>query len=158
MAEPTESQALPELLLTQPAFLMMQILRAGKQRAEASPEGPRLPFLMVLASLDEFGPHSQRDLCQRLSFDPSDMVGWIDRLEALGFARRGADPADRRRHAVEITDSGREWLAGATERMGERAALLRGLEPAEREELVDLLQRVLGPLRDAPAPTPPAAG
>ncbi len=132
---------------------MLQILRVGKQRAEASPEGPRLPFLMVLASLDEFGPHSQRDLCRRLSFDPSDMVGWIDRLEALGFACRGADPTDRRRHAVEITDSGREWLAGATARMGDRAAeFLGGLDPSEREELVDLLQRVLRRLRDTPAP------
>jgi DNA-binding MarR family transcriptional regulator len=152
MPSPTETQApgpapvleLPELLLTSPAFLMIQLLRIGKKRAEASPQGPRLPSLMVLACIEEFGPQSQRDLCRRLGFDPSDMVGFIDRLEAAGHAVRERDPADRRRYAVAMTEAGRAWLAESAPALGAAPSpLLAGLEPAERELVTCLLRRAL---------------
>jgi DNA-binding MarR family transcriptional regulator len=147
----TETQvpplALPSRLLDVPAFVMLQLLRRGRRLAEASPQGPRLPQLMVLASLDEFGPQSQRELSRRLGFDPSDMVGLIDHLEAAGHAVRERDLADRRRHAVAITPDGRawldEWLAGAPERS---ARLFPGLSDAERAQLLDLLRRALANL------------
>jgi DNA-binding MarR family transcriptional regulator len=151
MAHPTETQApllpLPSRLLDVPAFVMLQLLRRGRRLAEATPQGPRLPQLMVLASLDEFGPQSQRELSRRLGFDPSDMVGLLDHLESEGHAVRTRDPADRRRHSVAITGAGRawldDWLAGAPERS---ARLLPGLADDERAQLVDLLRRALANL------------
>jgi DNA-binding MarR family transcriptional regulator len=148
MTAPTETQAtpleLPELLLSSPAFVMLQLLRCGKKRAEASPEGPRLPSLMVLACIDEFGPHSQRELCRRLGLDPSDMVALIDRLEADGHAVRQRDPEDRRRHAIAMTDAGRAWLARTAPEIGASTArILPGLSTEERELLMVLLRRAL---------------
>ncbi|MEA2293526.1 MAG: hypothetical protein QOE86_1165 [Solirubrobacteraceae bacterium] len=148
MQAPTETQdpplELPELLLSSPAFVMLQLLRAGRKRAEATPEGPGLPSLMVLACIDEFGPQSQRALCRRLGSDPSDMVGLIDRLEADGHAVRERDPDDRRRHAVAMTPAGRSWLERTVPEIGARGArLLPGLSVEEREMLMDLLRRAL---------------
>lgn len=98
---------LPAALLENPPFLMLQILRAGKRMAEEGPEGPRLAHMAILATLVELGPQSQRDLGQRLGFDPSDVVRLIDVLEDDGHAGRRRDPDDRRRDAVVMTDAGR---------------------------------------------------
>jgi DNA-binding MarR family transcriptional regulator len=151
MSVPTETQApslpLPQALLASHAFVMLQILRYGRRHAETTPGGPRLVSTAVLACLDEFGPQSQRDLCRRLGFDPSDMVAIIDALEADGHARRERDPADRRRHAIVMTPAGRAWydevVAGLPERM---AALLPGLSPGELDTLLELLVRALAHL------------
>jgi MarR family transcriptional regulator, lower aerobic nicotinate degradation pathway regulator len=148
MTAPTETQApslpLPELLLSSPVFLMLQLVRLGKKRAEAAPEGPRLPLLMVLACLDEFGPQSQRELCRRLGLDPSDMVGIIDRLETLGHAVRERDAVDRRRHAIAMTDAGRAFLAETSPALSARhAKILPGLTEDERELVTTLLRRAL---------------
>jgi DNA-binding MarR family transcriptional regulator len=134
----------PERVLDSPGFLMHQLLRRGRRMAEASPTGPQLPRLMVLASIDEFGPHSQRDLCRRLGVDPSDMVAIIDRLEADGHAVRERDPADRRRHAIAITPAGRTWMLETSDGLSDRVAtFLPGLDEADREQLVTLLRRAL---------------
>jgi DNA-binding MarR family transcriptional regulator len=123
---------------------MMQLLRWGKKSAEASPQGPRLPKMMVLACLDEFGPQSQRELSGRLWLDPSDMVAIIDRLEADGHAIRERDPQDRRRHAIAMTPAGRAALADMAAGLGARtAALLPGLASDERAQVLDLLRRAL---------------
>ena len=105
MTTATTELPLPALILNSPAFLMLHLLRHGRRSAEATPQGPRLHQMSVLAVLDESGPQSQRDLARRLGVDPSDMVALIDALEAEGLAVRERDPADRRRHAVAITEA-----------------------------------------------------
>ena len=40
----------------------------------------------VLAALDDFGPHVQRELASRLGVDPSDMVKVLDELTARAIA------------------------------------------------------------------------
>jgi DNA-binding MarR family transcriptional regulator len=138
------SLPLPALLLDSPPFLMLQLLRHGRRSAEATPQGPRLHQLCVLATLQEFGPQSQRDLARRLTMDPSDMVALIDALEADGLAVRERDPVDRRRHAVAITDSGAARVGELAQLMDERAAIvLPGLDAAERRQVVDLLRRAV---------------
>jgi DNA-binding MarR family transcriptional regulator len=145
--EPEDELELPESLLRIPAFLMLQILRWGRRGAELSPEGPRLPYIAVLACLVEFGPQAQRDVSRRLQFDPSDVVAVVDALEEAGHAVRQPDPADRRRNAVAATPAGRRWLRGRLADAGRRAeALLPGLNTDERAQLVALLQRALAHL------------
>ena len=151
MTPPTETQdptlRLPEALLTSHAFVMLQLLRFARRQAGGQPQGPRVVSLSVLACLDEFGPQSQRALCRRLGFDPSDMVAIIDALEADGHARRERDPIDRRRQAIVMTPAGKAWLAHVLGEMPDRmAALLPGLTDAEREQLLDLLVRALADL------------
>ncbi len=126
---------------------MVQILRAGRRAAEASPEGPRLPLVSVLACLEDYGPQSQRDVAHRLRWDPSDLVGVIDRLEQDGLVVRRRDPADRRRYALDLTRRGRAWVRAAlAESEARTAPLVSPLAEEERAQLTDLLRRVLAGL------------
>jgi DNA-binding MarR family transcriptional regulator len=146
MRAPTETHdpglRVPDLLLESPAYVMLRLLRHGKKRAEAAPGGPRLPALMVLAAVEQFGPQSQRELCRRLWLDPSDMVAIVDRLEDAGHAVREVDPADRRRQRIVMTDAGRAWMAETTPVIRGRW-LLEGLDDAERDTVVALLRKAL---------------
>src|SRR5262245_34045808 len=56
---------------------------------------------------------SQQDLGAGLRINPSNLVGLLDALEADGLIIRPRDPADRRRHLVELTAVGRKRLAAA---------------------------------------------
>ncbi|WP_424187254.1 MarR family winged helix-turn-helix transcriptional regulator [Actinokineospora sp. G85] len=52
------------------------------------------------------GPTSQQALVDMLEVDPSVLVSILNDLERGGQATRRRDPADRRRHIVEITPEG----------------------------------------------------
>ncbi|MGK9235173.1 MarR family transcriptional regulator [Inquilinus limosus] len=77
------------------------------------------------------------ELAERLVQRHHSTVGLVDRLEALGLVRREADPADRRRALVALTDRAEEVLAGLS---ASHRAELRRLGPT----LAALLER-LGP-------------
>ncbi len=104
--------------------------------------GFRPPCLGVLHVVSELGPVSQREISDHLGLDASDVVGVLDILEAAGMVERRRDPDDRRRHAVVLTVHG--------ERAAERLKVLRsevearvlaGLDPEERRQLAELLNR-----------------
>ncbi|MFG1782802.1 MarR family winged helix-turn-helix transcriptional regulator [Rhodococcus oryzae] len=83
------------------------------------------------------GPVSQRALADMLEVDPSQLVAILNELESDGLAERRRDPADRRRHIVEITEAG-------------TAALLKvdsALNEAERELFAAFSERDLASLR-----------
>ena len=54
------------------------------------------------------GPPSQLELSRRLNLDPTIIVGLLDELEERGLVTRVRDPADRRRHLLELTAAGRK--------------------------------------------------
>ena len=98
----------------------------------------------VLAALDEFGPVSQATLGRRLGLDRSDIVALLKRLEGDGLVNRRPDQHDPRRNAVRITRSGSRALRqfdGQVE--AAQDALLEPLSTAERQQLVNLLQRLI---------------
>src|SRR3984885_7913401 len=66
--------------------------------------------------LDEHGSMSAGDLAQESRLPTGAITAVIDRLERAGLARRGPDPADRRRVLVELTPKAYET---ATELMVE---------------------------------------
>ncbi|MFG1806745.1 MarR family winged helix-turn-helix transcriptional regulator [Streptomyces sp. NPDC049040] len=118
----------------------------GRLAAELAEDGLRLWHMAVLAALADFGPHSQRDLADRLTIDPSDIVKILDDLTAAGHVTRTRDPADRRRVQVRLTPAGRTALDGLLTRAeAVQADLLAPLEPAERATLHDLLSRIFTP-------------
>jgi DNA-binding MarR family transcriptional regulator len=98
----------------------------------------------VLMTLAAAGPVSQRRLSQAIGVDPRNLVLVIDQLEERGLIERGADPADRRRHAVRLTVAGRAML-GKLARVGAEAeaSLLAPLDAADREHLRRLLVKLL---------------
>ncbi|HEV3053540.1 MAG TPA: MarR family transcriptional regulator [Solirubrobacteraceae bacterium] len=58
--------------------------------------------------LDQHGRMTAGALAQESGLSTGAITAVIDRLEAAGYARRVADPADRRRVMVELTDEARE--------------------------------------------------
>jgi DNA-binding MarR family transcriptional regulator len=117
--------------------------------------------LVALNLLHEHGPLSQQALGEALTLDPSNVVGLLNELEERGLITRQRDPADRRRHIVSLSPGGQAELAATG---GQLAAVedevLKGLSPAERATLYELLQRAVGGTPNAckavPCGEPPA--
>jgi MarR family transcriptional regulator, lower aerobic nicotinate degradation pathway regulator len=107
--------------------------------------GARRWHYAVLATLAEFGPAAQADIGRRLGIDRSDMVAILNDLERAGHVSRLPDPSDRRRKSVSLTESGRTALDRLDGLIAEAdATLLEPLSPTEREQLVGLLERIVG--------------
>lgn len=112
--------------------------------------GARMPLearsdFAVLAALDENGALSQADIGRVLGLDRNNVNGIVVRLEGHGAVSRAPDPADRRRNVVEITSAGRARL-GEIQLLADavQSELLAALSPGEREDLIRLLDKVLG--------------
>jgi DNA-binding MarR family transcriptional regulator len=96
--------------------------------------------LMVLA--DE-GATSQQALIQALEVDPSVLVATLNDLEQSGLAQRHRDPADRRRHIVEISPLGTQLVADVYAGIASvEAELFAVLDPNEIGTLHRLLDRI----------------
>jgi DNA-binding MarR family transcriptional regulator len=140
------SSVRPPSLLALPSYLASQSARYGIRHLETVLEQHDLLLghHAILAALNDFGALSQRELTERLGVDKSHLVGRIDRLEAIGLIARTVDPADRRRHQVNLTGSGRrlvEQLQIAAHESQQH--FLRVLTADERTTLEALLRRVL---------------
>jgi DNA-binding MarR family transcriptional regulator len=73
--------------------------------------------------LEQLGRMTAGALAQESGLSTGAITAVIDRLEKAGYAQRVADPADRRRVLVELTDKAR---ALASELMGEPMAAWAG--------------------------------
>jgi DNA-binding MarR family transcriptional regulator len=126
--------------------LLDHLARIGRRAAETStPGGLRPRHLHALGILKERGPLSQQSLGEVLSLDPSNVVGLLNELEERGLITRRRDPADRRRHIVDLSSAGEEALALAYVRLGlVEDDLLAALSDEERAVLHDLLVRAVG--------------
>ncbi|MFG2330033.1 MarR family winged helix-turn-helix transcriptional regulator [Streptomyces sp. NPDC048604] len=90
------------------------------------------------------GAMSQRDLAAALEVDPSQLVAILNDLEGSGLCERRRDPADRRRHIVEITDAGAATLDQVDAAVSEaERELFANLTDAEQDTLRRLLDRVV---------------
>jgi DNA-binding MarR family transcriptional regulator len=101
-------------------------------------------------------PVSQREVSEALLLDPSDLVTLVDILERAGLVERRRDPADRRRYALEVTPRGK--LAVVRLREINREAneeLLAPLDEHEREQLAELIGRVVRHHTGQPEPGRP---
>ncbi|UQI49443.1 MarR family winged helix-turn-helix transcriptional regulator [Streptomyces sp. HU2014] len=106
-------------------------------------EGMRMPHHAVLSAVSDLGPVAQAELGRTTGFDPKDMVGILNDLQAAGLITRAPDPADRRKNAISLTDEGGRRLVRLAE-LGDEAneELLAGLTPGERERFLELLGKV----------------
>jgi DNA-binding MarR family transcriptional regulator len=69
--------------------------------------GLSVPQCDVLTTLTEKQGVSQQDLAQRLYVTKGNISGLIDRLALAGLVERRSIAADKRQHAIFLTDSGR---------------------------------------------------
>jgi DNA-binding MarR family transcriptional regulator len=106
----------------------------------------------VLAALEEYGALSQADLGRRLGLDRNDVSGIVTRLESDRHVDRQVDPANRRRNVVTLTTSGRRYLEEIQQHAdAAQDELLIGLSTTERQQLNELLAKLLNSHRAQPA-------
>ncbi len=123
------------------------VLRRVTQRhlaifSEAIPDVTTTQFA-VLARLAEAGPQSQNHLGRAAAMDAATIKGVVDRLVRQGLVDTAADPDDRRRLTVRLTDAGvvlfNHSVAAA---LKVSRKTLEPLSPAEARQLLQLLIRL----------------
>lgn len=101
------------------------------------------PALLCLALIVNNPGLAQNDLTRQTTSDKSTIVGVVDQLEKLGWAKRKVFPDDRRRHALFPTKKGEDTLNLIAGRLKEREnKLLSKITPKELDLIVDLLDRM----------------
>src|SRR3989440_1377413 len=141
----TRSSTAPGIAKQWPTLLMIKLGRITVHRfTEAlEPFGIRPRHVAALIELRDHGEVTQQSLCGQLHVDPTNLVAILNELERKGLATRRRDPEDRRRHLVEVSDEGIAVIEKVSEVMdGVEADLLAGLEPADREQLEELLTSI----------------
>jgi DNA-binding MarR family transcriptional regulator len=98
--------------------------------------------LFLLAEIDDH-PYPA-ELASTMSMPKATVTVYLKRLEAAGFVRREIDPADLRRHRLQLTPAGRQatkdGLALLSDAFGKR---LERLTRAQQKELKNLLAQIL---------------
>ena len=126
--------------------MLMRLATAIKKRSTEELMGVKLRQLMLLSYLSHGPPALQQQLCEAMWLDANNCVLLLNELEDMGYIERRRDPADRRRHVVELTNEGREALERAEraqESIGDE--LFAALSEEERVTLRSLLSRALDP-------------
>jgi DNA-binding MarR family transcriptional regulator len=101
----------------------------------------------VLRSVGFEEGQTQQALADRLQIPRSRMVSIVDELEARGFLERRPNPADRRVRELYLTDPGRKTLERAfAAAVAYEQQVATPLSAAEREQLLDLLERIAAEL------------
>lgn len=105
--------------------------------------GLNLSQASLLAYVNEFGPHTQTALAERMGLGRAATGTVIDQLETRGLLVRTPDPGDRRVWLIAITDAGNELVADITEiDTVVRSSLRAGISRDERQQLASLLVRI----------------
>jgi DNA-binding MarR family transcriptional regulator len=98
----------------------------------------------ILNALLQDPGEDQVTLARKVAFDAATFGSVITRLEARGWVRREPDAADRRRKLLWVTEAGAaaaQVMRRSVARVQQR--ILAPLAPAEREQLVTLLDRLV---------------
>jgi DNA-binding MarR family transcriptional regulator len=124
--------------------LLTRLSRVVYRRATESVLGMSLKEYMALTNLRDQKHVTQQALGDALHLDPNNCVLLLNALESGQLAERRRDPADRRRHFVELTPAGQQALERADRALESvEGEVLVALTPEERATLHRLLLRVL---------------
>src|SRR5580698_1834620 len=135
--------------------LINHLARVARRAADTSvPDCLRPRQQVVLTLLDAHGPVTQQVLGAALRLDPSNVVGLLNELEERGLITRRRDPADRRRHIVEVSATGADELTQTYVQLGlVEDELFKTLTCEQRSTLHELLASAvagLSPSHQAP--------
>jgi len=113
--------------------------------AEAIGELEVSPGLFGMLVVIEANPGlKQTELANAAQLDRSSLVPALDKLEARGLVARRASAEDRRVNGLWLTQDGTALLKKLKQRVARHEQrLAQNLSEAEREQLIDLLQRIL---------------
>jgi DNA-binding MarR family transcriptional regulator len=127
------------------AFLLVQLgMHGARQFGERlKPLGLEQRQAGMLVRLAANEGRSQQAIGQLMGVNATRMVFLVDELEQLGLVERRRNPADRRSHALYLTDQGRATLDQVRVATAEHEQQMSaGLTGAERGELISLLRRL----------------
>src|SRR5215217_1892791 len=132
------------LQTSSPTVLLTRLAWSTFRRLKPAVLGMKLKEYFALRQLSEEGQMSQASLCSGMNVDANYMTLMLNDAEASGWVERRRDPADRRRHIVELTEPGAEALVRA-ERALESVEdeVLGALSAEERATLRRLLQKAI---------------
>src|SRR5215471_2828202 len=136
---------LPAELLASSTFLLKRLGFAAKEQSlEAYEQTGLHPYhYAVLLVLDEGTRETQGAIADALGYDRGQLVGLLDELEERGYVERRRDPADRRRHIVQMTPVGKRTLTKLRALSAQlEDDFLSPLDETERAQLHELLLRV----------------
>jgi DNA-binding MarR family transcriptional regulator len=103
--------------------------------------------LAQLARSPREAPLTPSQLAEAANVAPSSMTHRLDRMVERGLIARSADPTNRVRVWVSLTDAGYGLYAQAIREAGlVEADLLAGLTPRQMQTLAELLERVIAGL------------
>jgi DNA-binding MarR family transcriptional regulator len=124
--------------------LLSRLSRVVYRRTSEEVLGMRLKDYVALANLGERTGISQQEMGSMLCVDANNLVILLNELEASGFALRRRDPNDRRRHLVDITPKGRQFLERAERGIATiEDEMLGALSLKERASLRRLLAKAI---------------
>ncbi len=136
---------LPDSLSHHIGYLFVRLGKHAQRlfSVEIATLGLRPPHCDILLTLADRGAMAQVEIAQLLSIERAHLVALLDQLERLELVRRAADPHDRRRHAVLLTEPGVQVAAQVADiALRVEDALLDGLPVVERELLRNSLRHV----------------
>jgi len=126
-------------------FLLKEVSRRYVNRFEvrAREISLNLAQAKALVRLEKNEGVSQARLAELAEVDPMTMVRILDRMEAEGLLERRPDPADRRARCLYLTAKAKPILSEIWRLSEEiRAELFAGVSKAEREQFMDVLERL----------------
>lgn len=123
---------------------LSRLSRRVNARASEEHLGMGLKKVYLLASLRDQGALPQTALCDLMHCTQNTVVSWLNELEDAGFISRVRDVDDRRKHNVELTETGAAALEKAeTELRRLEDETLSGLTADEKGQLRRLLAKAL---------------
>jgi DNA-binding MarR family transcriptional regulator len=126
-------------------FLLKEVSRRYVNRFEvrAREISLNLAQAKALVRLEKNEGVSQARLAELAEVDPMTMVRILDRMEAEGLLERRPDPVDRRARCLYLTAKAKPILSEIWRLSEEvRAELFAGVSKAEREQFMDVLERL----------------
>ncbi|MDZ4135030.1 MAG: MarR family transcriptional regulator [Paracoccaceae bacterium] len=143
MTKPDTPLLVPYVLDDQIGYVLRRVMQRHLVLfSEAIPEVTTTQFA-VLARLCEMGPLSQNHLGRATAMDGATIKGVVGRLVRQGLVLTRADPDDRRRLTVTLTDAGRVLYARlTTAALAVSDRTLAPLSADERAALLALLARM----------------
>ena len=106
-----------------------------------------LPQCKVLGHLSRNEGISQARLAELTDTDPMTLVRTLDRMQQDEWIERRPDPGDRRAHRLYLREAAKPIVSRMWKIADQaRQEVLAALSLSEREQLLDLLERVHGAL------------
>ncbi len=127
------------------AFLLVQIgFHAARQFGDLlAPLGIEQRQAGMLTRLAANQGRSQQAIAEMIGVNATRMVFLVDELERLGLVERRRNPADRRSHALYLTDAGTAMLDRVKAVAAQHEAQISaGLSDDERLQVTRLLRRI----------------